>query len=117
MLRTLAPLARPYADDLERTLLSDYVLGREMPYPAPGNAYFSQPLTFQERERIRIWIARGAPVRDCGACSTSVPPARDGGRAEAGTAASDAASDATSNAARDAWPRSCSVAHRERSRR
>jgi hypothetical protein len=79
---TLAP-ARTEADEIERAILNDYVLGREMPYPylpsvyvppspspaAPNpTAYYYTPLDFQERERIRIWIARGAEIRECGGC-------------------------------------------------
>jgi len=64
----LAP-AQIEADEIERGVLSDFVLGREMPYPVFGAVeYATEPLTFQERERIRIWIARGAETRDCGGC-------------------------------------------------
>lgn len=85
---TLAP-ARTNADELERAILNDYVLGREMPYPyLPGTyvppspsaadpnptAYFYTPLDFQERERIRIWITRGAEVRVCGGCGIVEQP-------------------------------------------
>jgi hypothetical protein len=58
----------------DRSVLSNYVLGREMPYPYPPGAYLEPdaykytPLTFQERERIRIWIADRAPLRECGGC-------------------------------------------------
>ncbi|MBX3234017.1 MAG: hypothetical protein KIT84_33245 [Labilithrix sp.] len=67
-------LASPWNDrasDAERGRLGDYVLGREMPYPPV------QPLTFQERQRIRMWITAGAEVRDCGDCTVVEPP--DGG--------------------------------------
>lgn len=62
----------------ERERLGDYVLGRPMPYPAHEAAYAFQPLTFQEREQVRVWIARGADVRDCGPCSFDpLAPAAD----------------------------------------
>lgn len=57
-------------DDIERAILSDFILGRSMPYPLdPPRTYFDQPLTFQEREIVRMWIQRGAKVEDCGACT------------------------------------------------
>ncbi|MBX3259090.1 MAG: hypothetical protein KF782_05180 [Labilithrix sp.] len=90
----LAPrILHPSAAERERTILSDYVAGREMPYPYPpesyvpppptaGNpapsAYELTPLDFQERERIRIWIARGAEIRECGGCGVA-DPATDAG--------------------------------------
>ena len=57
--------------DAERAVLSDRILGREMPYPAsgPGGNYATAPLTFQEREIIRMWITRGAPTPACGGCA------------------------------------------------
>jgi hypothetical protein len=69
-----SPIApyRPQAPDDERAILNDYVLGRQMPYPSSGLDSASQPLTFQERERIRIWIAGGAEVRDC-PCTPASP--------------------------------------------
>jgi hypothetical protein len=65
--REFSPIApfRAAALDDERAILSDYILGREMPYPATTVTPETQPLTFQERERIRIWIANGANVTDC----------------------------------------------------
>lgn len=84
---TYQPLTRfqVAADDVERAILNDYVLGREMPYPYPGqyysqeDRYFYTPLTFQEREQIRIWIAHGAQTRECGTCDVVTPG--DGGTA------------------------------------
>lgn len=61
----------PQASDAERERLGNFILGREMPYP-PG-----QPLSFQQRERIRIWIANGAETRECGGCGVIENP--DGG--------------------------------------
>lgn len=67
-----APLAPviPEANDSERARLEDYILGRYMPYPTPAADAVLQPLTFDERERVRIWIAAGAETRDCGGCGT-----------------------------------------------
>ena len=70
---SLAPI-RAVADDTERQILSDFILGREMPYPATQVAYATQPLTFLERETIRIWIANGAKVYDCGGCQADLSP-------------------------------------------
>jgi hypothetical protein len=60
------------ADDAERQVLNDYVLGREMPYPSPPDSvsYSTQALSFEERQRLRMWIAQGAIVQDCGACDS-----------------------------------------------
>ncbi|MBX3206925.1 MAG: hypothetical protein KF764_17775 [Labilithrix sp.] len=86
---TLAP-ARTSADEVERAILNDYVTGREMPYPYLPSTYVPPPptatephpsayaytaLDFQERERIRIWIARGAAIRECGGCGVREPDA------------------------------------------
>lgn len=69
----LAP-ALIVADEIERSILNDYVLGREMPYPvAQVRATTEQPLTFQEREKIRLWIAKGAVVNACGGCAEATP--------------------------------------------
>ncbi len=58
------------ASDAERTSLADAVLGREMPYPpAPGPlSYATSPLTYEERERLSLWIGQGAVVEACGTC-------------------------------------------------
>lgn len=86
--------ARTNVDDGERQILNRFVLGREMPYPTrpaghetetvDGSAasYFSAPLSFQERERVRLWIAQGAALRECGTCrvetlNASAPPTGD----------------------------------------
>lgn len=54
--------------------LSDNVLGREMPYPAFAPKFSSQlPLTLDERQRIRLWIAQGADVPECGTCNPVTP--------------------------------------------
>jgi hypothetical protein len=92
--------ARTNADDIERAILNDYILGREMPYPylpatyipppaspgatSPPTAYYYTPLDFQERQRIRIWIARGAEIHECGGCGELSTPA---GGADAGAEA------------------------------
>ena len=59
-----AALATP-PDDVERGVLSGFVLGREMPYPnvgATGPTNGNPALTFDELERVRLWIAQGAVV-------------------------------------------------------
>ena len=80
--------AQRTADDLERSILSDYILGREMPYPVPRvTAYEEAPLTFEEREKIRLWIQSlpwGQSLPECGGCAAV--PAVDGGAADAGGA-------------------------------
>ena len=46
----------------ERAVLSNYIIGREMPFPPPPvmlNAT-NDPLTLQEMERMSLWIAQGA---------------------------------------------------------
>lgn len=66
------PAAFQPLSDAERRVLSDYVLGREMPYPShpgvdpdPDNDNF--PLTLDEMERLRFWIEQGAPIDpECG---------------------------------------------------
>lgn len=61
-----------YPSERERLALADAVLGREMPYPIPGaSGYASSPLTFAERERVRLWIAQGADVPECGRCGAA----------------------------------------------
>jgi hypothetical protein len=88
---TLAPY-QPLADS-ERAILSSYILGREMPFPSdPSQPSSSEnnadnpPLTFDEMERLRIWIRNGAPVPqdNCVPCSTgdagAPPPITDGGK-------------------------------------
>jgi hypothetical protein len=47
---------------VERDTLSNYVLGREMPFQAPNPAGGFSPLTLQEMERMSLWIAQGSPV-------------------------------------------------------
>jgi hypothetical protein len=66
------PAAFAPLSDAERRILSDYVLGREMPYPShprvdPDPKNDNYPLTIDEMERVGIWIEQGAPVDlDCG---------------------------------------------------
>ena len=64
----------------EQQILSQYILGNQMPYPLniPANeatpasevtpTSSTLPLTFQELERIRAWIAQGAVVTQCTSC-------------------------------------------------
>jgi hypothetical protein len=90
--RPLAPQPRLYADDVERGILDDYVLGREMPYPVPtGGDYTTAPLTFEEREILRVWIQRGAPLASCGACRVASGTDAGPDAGEAGADAADAA--------------------------
>ncbi len=60
----------------ERARLRDLVTGQPMPYPTlEPETYATAPLTFAERETLRLWIAQlptGAPLPACGAC-TSIP--------------------------------------------
>src|SRR6185312_16612236 len=80
---TFTPIAQPAqrgADAIERGILSNYILGTEMPYPlANASDYETVSLTFEEREKIRIWIQslpRGSTVPECGGCGdrgTSTP--------------------------------------------
>lgn len=69
----LAPNARLVADDYERSVLSDFILGREMPFPTSSSGgYPDEALTFEEREKVRLWIkglARGAALPECGDCA------------------------------------------------
>jgi hypothetical protein len=56
------------ADDAERAVLNDKVLGKPMPYPLDPDHPRAGLLTFQQRERIRAWIAQGAPIAECRGC-------------------------------------------------
>lgn len=85
--------------DFERSVLSDYVLGREMPFPQAGGPTSSrdQGLTFDERQRIRLWIAQGAKLEECGGC-TSVAFVPDAGAPDVGPPADAGADDAATDA-------------------
>lgn len=73
----------------EHAVLSDYIRGLQMPYPVvPAESYVLKPLTFEERERVRLWIAGGAATPECGACAAS-PDAGPGPDAGAADAAAD----------------------------
>jgi hypothetical protein len=77
---------RGVADDRERSALASFILGREMPFPvsSPGG-YPSEPLTFDEREQLRVWIkglVPGAALPDCGECGEL--PVTDAGTVDAG---------------------------------
>ena len=86
----------PAPTDRETAVLQDYVPGREMPYPvAKPTVYEELPLTFNERELVRIWIAQGADAPDCQGCRPIVPGDPDGGPSDAST------SDASPDAGRD----------------
>ncbi len=70
----LVPVAE-LPEPAEQQLLRDMILGQEMPPPSPASAgYAGQPLTFAERERVRLWIAQGADVYECGACGSGKAP-------------------------------------------
>jgi hypothetical protein len=105
----------------ERALLSMYILGREMPYPAnplvkEGNPVTSGtpvPLSTQELERVSLWIKQGAELEtvttmasdgtledaglNCGMCQTitdSGAPPSDAGMDAPADAGTDASTDA-----------------------
>ena len=84
----LVPQAQRTADEIERSILSDFILGREMPFPvaSPGG-YGDEPLTFDEREKVRLWIKSlvpGGAVPECGGCG--IVPDADAGKPDASTA-------------------------------
>jgi hypothetical protein len=71
-----APFTRAVSAD-ERARLGEVVGGQPMPYPpkpgAPEDAAVSDPLTeaplsFGQLERVRLWIAQGAALQECGPC-------------------------------------------------
>ena len=71
-----APFSQAASAD-ERARLGEVVVGQPMPYPSkPGaaeDAAFGDPLTeaplsFDQLERVRLWIAQGAKLEECGAC-------------------------------------------------
>ena len=69
-------LTVPYSEQL---ILSQYILGNQMPYPlnlasnqqTPADEFDTLPLTFDELERVRAWIAQGANTEACNACPSS----------------------------------------------
>jgi hypothetical protein len=74
----------------ERARLSDYIEGREMPYPSDpavpeGSDAGTAPLSMQELERVRLWIYEGAPVENCALCAMI---SSDGGTTEMNDASS-----------------------------
>lgn len=52
----------------EREVLGSLIRGREMPYLSYGPQPDNLPLTTDELERVRAWIAQGAKVDECGVC-------------------------------------------------
>ena len=58
-----APLVWQGITDAERATLSNYIQGREMPFPPlPNNLSSSTaPLTLDQLERFSLWISQGAP--------------------------------------------------------
>jgi hypothetical protein len=75
--KTVVAAASPYvpltpvqsATDSERERLDNLVMGHYMPFPGTGD---DRPLTFDEREKVRIWIAHNAEVHECG-CGPYTP--------------------------------------------
>ncbi len=55
-----------FASPDEAARLASRITGRRMPWG-------STPLTFDEIERISLWIAQGAGVDDCSSCPATVP--------------------------------------------
>lgn len=104
----LVPQAQREAVDGERSVLSEFILGREMPFPATigRDAYGQRPLGFEEREKVRIWIQNmpvGGSIPECGGCGSlgqGVVPSEGGtdGGVDAADA-SDAADPDSSDAA------------------
>ena len=74
---TPQPAATLFLPSAERTILSQYILGNEMPYPInllPNEQSVDPatlPLTFDELERVRVWIAQGAPTFECSQCPSA----------------------------------------------
>jgi hypothetical protein len=60
--RVHSPVTWQAVSAAERLTLSNYILGREMPFPPPPNMLnaSNDPLTLQEMERVSLWIAQGA---------------------------------------------------------
>jgi hypothetical protein len=111
-----SPLAQPLTNN-ERFVLSQYILGREMPYPSdptnkePATSSDNPPLNFDELERVRAWIAEGVSdpndfLYDCSTCTTGDAGSGDTGAGDSGpsdSAAGDTgAGDASDAAAGDA---------------
>lgn len=92
----LVPQAQHTADETERVVLSNYILGREMPFPvAIVGSYGEEPLTFEEREIVRLWIKSlvpGGAVPECGGCG--IVPDTDAGNSDASSVADTGAPDA-----------------------
>jgi hypothetical protein len=73
------PQPTPTLTQSEEYILSQYVLGNQMPYPlnlpsneqTPAGDYATLPLTFDELERVRAWIAQGANTETCNACPSA----------------------------------------------
>ncbi len=71
-----APYSRTASVE-ERAKLGEVVVGQPMPYPskpgtpedaAVGDPKTEAPLSFEELERVRLWIAQGASLQECGEC-------------------------------------------------
>jgi len=82
--------------DAERARLSNFIVGREMPFPSlpgagdpvpPTKTADNPTLSIDELERVQTWIANGAPLEDCTQCAgvdagSDAPPG-DGGSGDA----------------------------------
>jgi hypothetical protein len=68
-----------FASADEQARLAAHVVGRRMPWGDWDDATHSfgsgggTPLTFDELERIRLWIQEGAEVDDCSNCPATLP--------------------------------------------
>jgi hypothetical protein len=72
---TPSPPTTAVLSSAERATLSNYIPGREMPYPASAptiaegqDAGSTSALSMQELERVRLWIQQGATVENCAHC-------------------------------------------------
>jgi hypothetical protein len=75
-----------------------------MPFPvALVGSYGEEPLTFEEREIVRLWIKSlvpGGAVPECGGCG--IVPDTDAGKSDASSVADTGAPDADAGDAADA---------------
>jgi hypothetical protein len=62
---TYAPLALQAPSPAERAVLSNYIQGRQMPFPPAPDPALIPPLTVSQLERMSLWIAQGAVSASC----------------------------------------------------
>lgn len=96
----------------ERTVLANYILGREMPYPAyPGmgdpvgadaSSGGNAPLSFDELERVRAWLNNPVVPTSCDYCAVPTTVVTDAGVDAPSDASVDAMGDAKGDATTDA---------------